>query len=70
MLREQEGNSRWGKWSGGKEKKKDEEKIKGAKKYFLFAAKTKRNQIDLHVGWNKLTWFGNKLTQGLIWPAT
>ena len=50
MLGEQGGNSRWGKQSEDEEKKEDEEKIKGAQKYFLFAAKTKRNQIDLHVG--------------------
>ena len=40
------------------EKKEDEEKIKGAKNIFLFVAKAKapqKNQIDLHVGWNKLT---------------
>ena len=42
MLGEQGGNSRWGKQSGDEEKKKDGEKIKGAKNIFLFAAKTKR----------------------------
>ena len=54
MLGEQGGNSKWGKSRGDKEKKKNEEKIEGAKYIFLgLPQKQKQNQIDL--GWNKLT---------------
>ena len=58
MLGEQGGNRRWG-LSGDKEKKEDKEEIEGAKNIILFAAKTKKKQIDL--GWNKLTY--NRLKQ-------
>ena len=44
MLGEQGGNSRRGKYSGDEEKKENEEKIKGAKNIFLFAAKAKKKK--------------------------
>ena len=60
MVGEQGRSSRWGKQTGDKEKKEDEEKIKGAQIIVLFAAINKKKsnwprlkQIDL--GWNKLT---------------